>query len=257
MQLSEDGKWMWNGTEWVPAETAAAPAALVAPTPIPVGVNVTDGVFSGDIHHTTNITNVQQSQAQITEGNSGKTSDKFIGILGILQGMAIIGLSVWLVMMISDIQIILEDFVAEFDECRGDDACDNWIDGMNSTMMTWKVLHGIGIAVGMALIFFSSKMFTASEGRRKGFFFALGGAVVFFFIVGFVEYNMYNSMMEDTEEFTEEEQDGLGLWETNGMIQFFSNTCCFLFVGLLALLTMGKKEQQLVVVQQQMPQMYQ
>ncbi len=31
-QLSEDGKWMWNGSDWVPAEQAAAsePAAPVA-----------------------------------------------------------------------------------------------------------------------------------------------------------------------------------------------------------------------------------
>ena len=250
MQLSEDGKWMWNGIEWVPAETAAVPAAVQPLAVQSAAVQQPANILLGGVQQ------ISGSELPVPAA-SGKKSDKFIGILGILQGMFIIGLSVWLVMMISDIQIILEDFVAEFDECRGDDACDNWIDGMNSTMMTWKVLHGIGIAVGMALIFFSSKMFTASEGRRKGFFFALGGAVVFFFIVGFVEYNMYNSMMEDTEEFTEEEQDGLGLWETNGMIQFFSNTCCFLFVGLLALLTMGKKEQQLVVVQQQMPQMYQ
>ena len=255
MQLSEDGKWMWNGTEWVPAETAPAPAAPVAPTPAPLGVNVTDGVFSGDVHHTTNITNVQQSQIQISEGESGKKSDKFIGVLGILQGVVIIGISVWLVLLISDVQLILEEFAEEFDECdKGTTACGNWIDGMNSTMMTWKVLHGIGIALGIALIFFSAKMFTADEGRRKAFFIALGGAVVFFFIVGYVEYTMYNSMMEDTEEFTDEEQESMGLWESNGMVQFFSNTCCFLFVGLLALLTMGKKDKQPIVVQQQMYQ---
>ncbi len=243
MQLSEDGKWMWNGTEWVPAETAPAvqPAMVQQPAIVSQGA-------------------VQQFPESTipTQETGGKKSDKFIGVLGILQGVVIIGISVWLILLISDVQLLLEEFTEEFDECdKGTTACGNWIDGMNSTMMTWKVLHGIGIAIGVALIFFSAKMFTANEGRRKAFFIALGGAVAFFFIVGYVEYTMYNSMMEDTEEFTDEEQESLGLWESNGMVQFFSNTCCLVFVGLLALFTRGKKDQQTVVVQQQMPQMYQ
>ena len=238
MQLSEDGKWMWNGAEWVPAETAAAPAAVQQPANILLG----------------GVQQVSGSEVPVPTAG-GKKSDKFIGVLGILQGIVIIGISVWLVLLISDVQLLLEEFAEEFDECdKGTTTCGNWIDGMNSTMMTWKVLHGIGIAVGVALIFFSVKMFTLNEGRRKAFFIALGGAVAFFFIVGYMEYTMYNSMMEDTEEFTDEEQETMGLWETNGMIQFFSNTCCFLFVGLLALLTMGKKSQQPVIVQQQMYQ---
>ena len=240
MQLSEDGKWMWNGTEWVPAEAAPVvqPAMVQQPTLVSQVA----------------VQQFPESTVPIQE-TGGKKSDKFIGVLGILQGIAIIGISVWLVLLISDVQLLLEEFAEEFDECdKGTTACGNWIDGMNSTMMTWKVLHGVGIAVGIALIFFSAKMFTANEGRRKAFFIALGGAVVFFFIVGYVEYTMYNSLMEDTEEFTDEEQESMGLWETNGMVQFFSNICCFLFVGLLALLTMGKKDKQPIVVQQQMYQ---
>ncbi len=240
MQLSEDGKWMWNGTEWVPAEAAPVvqPAMVQQPTLVSQVA----------------VQQFPESTVPIQE-TGGKKSDKFIGVLGILQGIAIIGISVWLVLLISDVQLLLEEFAEEFDECdKGTTACGNWIDGMNSTMMTWKGPHGVGIAVGIALIFFSAKMFTANEGRRKAFFIALGGAVVFFFIVGYVEYTMYNSLMEDTEEFTDEEQESMGLWETNGMVQFFSNICCFLFVGLLALLTMGKKDKQPIVVQQQMYQ---
>ena len=33
MQLSDDGNYMWNGTEWVPVEAAPAPAAPAMPTP--------------------------------------------------------------------------------------------------------------------------------------------------------------------------------------------------------------------------------
>ncbi len=33
MQLSDDGNYMWNGTEWVPVEAAPAPAAPAMPEP--------------------------------------------------------------------------------------------------------------------------------------------------------------------------------------------------------------------------------
>lgn len=33
MQLSDDGNYMWNGTEWVPVEAAPAPAAHAMPEP--------------------------------------------------------------------------------------------------------------------------------------------------------------------------------------------------------------------------------
>ena len=33
MQLSDDGNYMWNGTEWVPVEAAPAPAAPAVPEP--------------------------------------------------------------------------------------------------------------------------------------------------------------------------------------------------------------------------------
>lgn len=33
MQLSDDGNYMWNGTEWVPVEAAPAPAAPAIPEP--------------------------------------------------------------------------------------------------------------------------------------------------------------------------------------------------------------------------------
>ena len=33
MQLSDDGNYMWNGTEWVPVEAAPAPVAPAMPEP--------------------------------------------------------------------------------------------------------------------------------------------------------------------------------------------------------------------------------
>ena len=33
-QISEDGKWMWNGTEWVPNEEEANAAPAVAEIPV-------------------------------------------------------------------------------------------------------------------------------------------------------------------------------------------------------------------------------
>ena len=32
MQLSEDGQWMWNGTEWIPANQPPVPVAQPQPT---------------------------------------------------------------------------------------------------------------------------------------------------------------------------------------------------------------------------------
>ncbi len=45
-QLSEDGQWMWNGSDWVPAEQAAAPepAAPVAVEEVAPGIVVTPDI---------------------------------------------------------------------------------------------------------------------------------------------------------------------------------------------------------------------
>ena len=34
MQLSDDGQWMWNGTEWIPAGQPAVVQSVVDPAPI-------------------------------------------------------------------------------------------------------------------------------------------------------------------------------------------------------------------------------
>ena len=45
-QLSEDGQWMWNGSDWVPAEQAAAPepAAPVAPEEVAPAIAMTPDI---------------------------------------------------------------------------------------------------------------------------------------------------------------------------------------------------------------------
>ena len=39
MQLSDDGQWMWNGTDWVPAPQQAMAPQIPDPTPVQFGMS--------------------------------------------------------------------------------------------------------------------------------------------------------------------------------------------------------------------------
>ena len=78
-ELSEDGEWQWNGTEWIPAQSA--------------NVSMQDSVVGRDVN-ITNTTNITQSNHQSglrehVPEKSGLGSRILMGLIGLLMSLVI------------------------------------------------------------------------------------------------------------------------------------------------------------------------
>ena len=77
MQLSDDGQWMWNGTDWVPVGQPAVVQSVVDPTPV--------GFTGTTVNAPTqvSISMPQMSQQQVVYVQEEKSSSRIIPWIGV------------------------------------------------------------------------------------------------------------------------------------------------------------------------------
>lgn len=124
MQLSDDGQWMWNGTDWVPVGQPAVVQSVVDPTPI--------GFTGTTVNAPTqvSISMPQMNQQQVVYVQEEKSSSRvipWIGVGVILLSLFMPYVSILGIFEISGFEMI--GFMGEIAEMASDDAGSSDSDG--------------------------------------------------------------------------------------------------------------------------------
>lgn len=119
MQLSDDGQWMWNGTDWVPAPQQAMAPPIPNPTPIHVGMA---GSTPGMAPMGMTAMN-QPQQVVIMQEKGSKKIVPWVGVGLILISLFMPYVSVMGFFEVSGFEII--GYVGEVFEAVGDDSGDD------------------------------------------------------------------------------------------------------------------------------------
>lgn len=200
-----------------------------------------------------------------------KTSDKVIGVIGILQALLLIWYASLVIDIIVELQEDFNDISTEFKETEGcgpdgtDPECDklvsdmqDWMDMMQDQIVRWQAIYGFAAFVGVAFLLVCFRLLTGTEKllnsvytnqNRLLFFHASGFLIVFGMAVGYYEISMMEKMYDELFEIFgvydyELEDPEFSLWMTNGGLMAIMN-CVFLTItGLIGLSTRGPKEQQ-------------
>ena len=124
MQLSDDGQWMWNGTDWVPVGQPAVVQSVVDPTPI--------GFTGTTVNSPTqvSISMPQMNQPQVVYVQEEKSSSRIIPWIGvgvILLSLFMPYVSILGIFEISGFEMI--GFMGEIAEMASDDSGSSDSDG--------------------------------------------------------------------------------------------------------------------------------
>ena len=112
MQLSDDGQWMWNGTDWVPAPQQAMAPQIPDPTPVQFGMS---GMGMAAMN--------QPQQVVIMQEKESKKIVPWVGVGLILISLFMPYVSVMGFFEVSGFEMI--GYVGEVFEAVGDDSGDD------------------------------------------------------------------------------------------------------------------------------------
>ena len=122
MQLSDDGQWMWNGTDWIPAGQPAVVQPAAAPVlPQP---GLTGNTFGAPVPASISMPQMNQPQVvYVQEEKSSKKIIPWIGVAVILLSLIMPYVSFFGIVEVSGLEML--GFIGEVAEAASEDSGDS------------------------------------------------------------------------------------------------------------------------------------
>ena len=147
MQLSDDGQWMWNGTDWVPV---GQPAAVQPVLPQP---GLTGATFGAPAPVSISMPHMNQPQVvYVQEEKSSKKIIPWIGVAVILLSLIMPYVSFFGIVEVSGLEML--GFIGEVAEAASEDSGDGGDGGSGDSSDDDFSLGSEGIALIIAAFVF-------------------------------------------------------------------------------------------------------
>ena len=151
MQLSDDGQWMWNGTDWIPAGQPAVVQPAAAPVmPQP---DLTGATFGAPAPASISMPHMNQPQVvYVQEGESSKKIIPWIGVAVILLSLIMPYVSFFGIVEVSGLEML--GFIGEVAEAASEDSGDGGDGGSGDSSDDDFSLGSEGMALLIAAFVF-------------------------------------------------------------------------------------------------------
>ncbi len=151
MQLSDDGQWMWNGTDWIPAGQPAVVQPAAAPVmPQP---DFTGATFGAPAPASISMPHMNQPQVvYVQEEKSSKKIIPWIGVAVILLSLIMPYVSFFGIVEVSGLEML--GFIGEVAEAASEDSGDGGDVGSGDSSDDDFSLGSEGIALIIAAFVF-------------------------------------------------------------------------------------------------------
>ena len=151
MQLSDDGQWMWNGTDWIPAGQPAVVQPAAAPVmPQP---DLTGATFGAPAPASISMPQMNQPQVvYVQEEKSSKKIIPWIGVAVILLSLIMPYVSFFGIVEVSGLEML--GFIGEVAEAASEDSGDGGDGGSGDSSDDDFSLGSEGMALLIAAFVF-------------------------------------------------------------------------------------------------------